>query len=126
MAPGTGKTLVKCHILSPAIIYIYESIKNKKNVLPVNPKKERVRILVTDNRKLGWKREEVKGRVLVHTYSNEDNILQEDSKTAPSVTANVEALTNDTAKDELIYKEPRTSKRQKKPPAIRSDDFYGK
>ena len=69
MAPGTGKTLVKCPILSPAFIYIYESIQNVKNVLPFNPKKERVRILVTDNRKLGWRREEVKGRVLVHTYT---------------------------------------------------------
>jgi hypothetical protein len=59
----------------------------------------------------------------VSDSSNEDNILQEDSKTAPSVTANVEALTNDAAKDELIYKEPRTSKRQKKPPTIKSDDF---
>jgi hypothetical protein len=47
MAPGTGKTLVKC----PILIYIYESIQNVKNVLPVNPKKERMRILVTDNRK---------------------------------------------------------------------------
>jgi hypothetical protein len=51
MAPGTGKTMVKCLILSLALIYIYESIQNVKNVLPVNPKKERVRILVTDNRK---------------------------------------------------------------------------
>ena len=41
MAPGTDKTLVKCPILSPALIYIYESIQNVKNVLPVNPKKER-------------------------------------------------------------------------------------
>jgi hypothetical protein len=38
--------LVKC----PALIYIYESIQNVKNVLPVNPKKERVKILVTDSR----------------------------------------------------------------------------
>jgi len=62
MAPGTGKTLVKCPILSPALIYIYECIQNVKNVLPVNPKKERVKIL-------GWRRKEVKGRVLVHTYT---------------------------------------------------------
>jgi hypothetical protein len=55
--------------------------------------------------------------------SIEDNILQEDSKAAPSVTAYVEVLTNDAAKDELIYKEPRIFKRQKKPPTIKSDDF---
>ena len=53
----------------------------------------------------------------------EDNILQEDSKAAPSVTANVEVLTNDAAKDEPIYMEPTTSKRQKKPPTIKIDDF---
>jgi len=55
IAPGTGKMLVKCLILSPALIYIYESIQNVKNVFPVNPKKERVRIVVTDNRKQGWR-----------------------------------------------------------------------
>jgi hypothetical protein len=55
MAPGTGKTLVKCLILSPALIYICESMQNVKNVLPVNPKKERVRIVVTDDRKQGWR-----------------------------------------------------------------------
>jgi hypothetical protein len=54
----------------------------------------------------------------VSDSSNEDNILQGNSKAAPSVTANVEALTNDAAKDEPIYREPRTSKRQKKPPTI--------
>ena len=68
--------------------------------------------------RLHWKNEYEDS---VSDSSNEDNILQEDSKTAPSVTANVEALTtNDAAKDELIYKEPRRSKRQKKPPKIRS------
>jgi hypothetical protein len=42
--------------------------------------------------------------VSVCDSSNEDNIiLQEDSKAAPSVTANVEALTDDAAQDELIY-----------------------
>jgi hypothetical protein len=35
----------------------------------------------------------------------------------------VEALTDDAAQDEPIYKGPRTSKRQKKPPAIKSDNF---
>jgi hypothetical protein len=62
--------------------------------------------------------------VSVSDSSNEDNIiLQEDSKAAPSVTANMEALTADAAQDEPIYKGPRTSKRQKKPPVIKSDDF---
>ena len=47
---------------------------------------------------------------------NEDNIiLQEGPKAAPLETANVEALTVDAAKDKLIYKGARTSKRQKKP-----------
>jgi hypothetical protein len=69
---------------------------------------------------LHWKNEN-KGSV--SDSSTEDNILQEDSRAAPSVTANVEALTNDAAEDELIYKDPRTSKRQKKPPTIKSDDI---
>jgi uncharacterized membrane protein YheB (UPF0754 family) len=69
---------------------------------------------------LRWKNEYEDG---VSDSSNED-MLQKDSKAAPSVTANVEALTNDAAKDELIHKEPRTSKRQKKPPTIKSDDFF--
>jgi hypothetical protein len=68
---------------------------------------------------LRWKNEN-KGSVI---DSSTEDILQEDSKAAPSVTANVEALTHDPAKDELIFKEPRTSKRQKKPPTIKSDDF---
>ena len=42
-------------------------------------------------------------------------MLQEDPKAAPLETANVAALTVDAAKDELIYKGARTSKRQKKP-----------
>jgi prolyl oligopeptidase PreP (S9A serine peptidase family) len=71
--------------------------------------------------RLHWKNEYEDS---ISDSSNEDNILQEDSKTAPSGTANVEALiTNDAAKDELIYKEPIISKRKKKPPTIRSDDF---
>ena len=56
--------------------------------------------------------------------SNEDNIiLQDNSKAAPSVTANVKGLTDDAAQEEPIYKGPRTSKRQKKPPTIKSDNF---
>ena len=71
-----------------------------------------------------WKN---KYEVSLSDSSNEDIIiLQEDSKTSPSVSANMEALTDDAAQDELIYKGPRTSKRQKKPPTIKSDYFYGK
>ena len=56
--------------------------------------------------------------------SNEDNvILQEDSKAASSETATVEALTDDAAQGEPIRVGPRTSKRQKKHPTIKSDDF---
>jgi hypothetical protein len=63
---------------------------------------------------LHWKNE---CEVSLSDSSNEDNIiLVEDSKAAPSVTANVEALTGDTAHEEPICKMPRTSKRQKKPP----------
>jgi hypothetical protein len=58
---------------------------------------------------LYWKNEY---EVSVSDSSNEDNIiLQEDPKAAPSVTANVEALTDDTVQDELIYKGPRISKK---------------
>jgi len=47
---------------------------------------------------------------------NEDNtILQEDPKAAPLETANIEALTVDAAKDDLLCIGARTSKRQKKP-----------
>jgi hypothetical protein len=46
----------QCHILSPAVIYVYESIQNVGNILSVNSKEERVRILVTDNRKEGWRK----------------------------------------------------------------------
>jgi hypothetical protein len=35
----------------------------------------------------------------------------------------VEALTNDGVQDEPIHKEPRISKRKKKPPTIKHDDF---
>jgi hypothetical protein len=63
---------------------------------------------------LYWKSE---CEVSVSDSSNENNIiLQEDSKAAPSITANVEASTDDTAHDKPTYKGPRTSKRQKKPP----------
>jgi hypothetical protein len=50
-------------------------------------------------------------------------ILQEDSKAASSETATMEALTDDAAQDEPIRVGPRTSKRPKKPPTIKSDDF---
>ena len=56
--------------------------------------------------------------------SNEDNnILQEDPTATPSTTVSVEALTVDAAQDKPIYKGPRTSKLQKKPPTIKSHDF---
>ena len=42
-------------------------------------------------------------------------MLQEDPKAAPLQTANVEGFTVHAAKDKLIYKGARTSKRQKKP-----------
>jgi len=41
----------------------------------------------------------------------------------PLTTVSVEALTDDAAQDQPIHKGPRISKRQKKPPAIKSDDF---
>jgi len=62
--------------------------------------------------------------VSVSDSSNKDNvILQEDPKATPSTIVSMEALTEDAAQDELIYKGPRTSKRQKKPQTIKSDDF---
>jgi len=62
--------------------------------------------------------------VSVSDSSIEDNIiLQEEPKAAPSVTANAEALTNDAVQDEPICKGTRTSKRQKKFPTIKSDYF---
>ena len=68
-----------------------------------------------------WKNEY---EVSVSDSSNEDNIiLQEDPKATPSTTVSMDALTDDTAEDEPICKGPRTSKRQKKPPTIQSDDF---
>jgi hypothetical protein len=70
---------------------------------------------------LYWKNEY---EVSVSDSSNVDNIiLQEDPKATPSTIVSMEALTEDAAQDELIYKGPRTSKRQKKPPTIKSDDF---
>ena len=68
-----------------------------------------------------WKNEY---KVSVSDSSNKDNIiLQEDPKATPSTKVSVEALTDDAAQDERIYKGPRTSKRQKKPPTIKSYDF---
>ena len=62
--------------------------------------------------------------VSVSDSSNEDNnILQEDPTATPSTTVSVEALTVDAAQDKPIYKGPRTSKLQKKPPTIKSHDF---
>jgi hypothetical protein len=69
---------------------------------------------------LHWKNENEGG---VSDSSTEDNTLQADSRAAPSVTPNVETLTNDAAKDELIFKEPRTLKRQKMPSTLKSDDI---
>jgi len=45
------------------------------------------------------------------------------AKAIPLTTVSVDAVTDDAAQDELIYKGPRTSKRQKKPPGIKSYDF---
>jgi len=62
---------------------------------------------------LYWKNEY---EVSVSDSSNVDNIiLQEDPKATPLITISMEALTDDAAQDELIYKGPRTSNRQKKP-----------
>jgi hypothetical protein len=74
---------------------------------------------------LYWKNEH---DVSVSDSSNEDNtILQEHPKAAPLVTANVEALIDYATQEELLYKGPRTSRRQKKPPTTKNDDFfYGK
>jgi len=72
---------------------------------------------------LYWKNE---CEVSVSDSSNEDNIiLQEDPKATPLTTVSMEALTDAAAQEELIYtyKGPRTSKRQKKPPTIKSDNF---
>ena len=69
---------------------------------------------------LYWKNEY---EVNVSDSSNKDNvILQEDPEATPSTTVSMEALTDDAAQDEPIYRGPRTSKRQK-PPTIKSDDF---
>jgi len=71
---------------------------------------------------LYWKSE---CEVSASDSSNEDNIiLQEDLKATTSTTVSMEALTEDAAQDKLIYKRPRTTKRQKKPPTIKSDDFF--
>jgi hypothetical protein len=73
---------------------------------------------------LCWKNEY---KVSVSDSSNKDNaILQEDSKASPSERANVEALTDDAAQEDPIYKKPRTSKRQNKPPIKGGDFFCGK
>jgi len=65
--------------------------------------------------------------VSVSDSSNEDNIiLQENPKATPSTTVSVEALTDDAAQDEPIHKGPRTSKKKKKNPMIKSEEFYGK
>jgi hypothetical protein len=70
---------------------------------------------------LYWKNEH---DVSVSNNSYEDNtILQEDPKAAPLVTANVEASIDDAAQEEPIYKGPQTSRRQKKPPTTKNDDF---
>jgi hypothetical protein len=49
-------------------------------------------------------------------------------KADPSITANVEALIDDAAHDEptYLYKGPRTSKRQKKPPMTKRMICYNK
>jgi len=60
----------------------------------------------------------------VSDSSNEGNIIfQEDPKTTPLTIVNMDAPTDDAAQVEPTYKGPRKSKRQKKRPAIKSDDF---
>jgi hypothetical protein len=54
----------------------------------------------------------------------EDNIsIQEDLKVTSSITTNVEASMEDTVQDEPTHMKPRISKRQKKPPTTKSDNF---
>jgi len=72
---------------------------------------------------LYWKNEH---EVIVSDSVNEDIIIiiiEEDRKATPLERVNIEALTIDAAQDEPIHKGPRISKRQKKPPTIKSDDF---
>jgi len=70
---------------------------------------------------LHWKKDNEVG---VSDSSKEgNNIFQEDPKTAPLTTVNMDAPADDAAQDEPTYKGIITSKRQKKPPTIKSDDF---
>jgi hypothetical protein len=68
---------------------------------------------------LCWKNEH---DASVSDNSKEDNTTsQEAPKSAPLATANVKASTDDTVQEELIYKGPRTSRRQKKPPTTKDN-----
>jgi hypothetical protein len=53
----------------------------------------------------------------------EDNISLQDLKVTSSITTNVEASMEDTVQDESIHMKPRISKRQKKPPTTKDDNF---
>jgi hypothetical protein len=70
---------------------------------------------------LGWKHDQEDG---VKDGSNEDSIsLREEPKVTSLVTTNVEVSTDELVQDEPIHMGPRISKRQKRPPMIKSDDF---
>jgi hypothetical protein len=70
---------------------------------------------------LHWKNEH---DVSVSDNSKEHNTtLQEDPKVAPLVTANMKASTDDPSQEDQLHKGPRTSRRQKKPPTTKDDNF---
>jgi hypothetical protein len=72
---------------------------------------------------LGWKNDQEDG---VNDGSNGDDIsLREEPKVTSLVTTNMEASTDELVQDELKHMGPRISKRQKKPPIIKSDDVFG-
>jgi hypothetical protein len=50
-------------------------------------------------------------------------IMYQDRNNDSSVSSNVEASTDELVQDEPIHMGPRISKRQKRPPIIKSDDF---
>ena len=70
---------------------------------------------------LGWKNEQEDG---INDGANEDSrSLREEPKVTSLVTINVEASTDELVQDGPIHMGPRISKRQKKPPIIKSDYF---
>ena len=70
---------------------------------------------------LGWKNEQEDG---INDGANEDSSsLREELKVTLLVTTNVEASTDELVQSGPIHMGRRISKRQKKPPVIKSDDF---